>query len=260
MWLVLLATCTPSSLLPMAIECPSSMAPSPSAARRSRRYRLAFRSGARCVSYGAPGLSRCAAAAQPWSFDDHGGVPEAAACGLEVEEFGEEASASGGCLAGDEYFTKLLKSLDLDCALRFLEELPTHAMGTGTPRSDSASDWSGELANPLDVVYEAVAELSCHGKASESRGWVDVDVVTAAASKTLSCDMAAAAPIVREAIDNWCMLAVMDLNPRCSMVKFVVPFFLRDGSERQPVTQAGNAPCEPYSEPYCEPFSVKKLG
>ena len=175
-----------------------------------------------------------------------------ASCCLEVEEIGVEARAGDGFLAGDEYFTALMKSLDLDCARRFIEELPMNAMdtdkpwsdpeelpmnamGTDKPWSDSASDWCEELANPLDVVYEAVAELSCHCSASESRGWVDVDLVTAAACEALSCDMAVAAHIVREAIDHWCMLAVMEL--RRSVVRFVVPFSLRDGSVVQPVAQ-----------------------
>ena len=63
----------------MAHVCPSRplgpmLAPSRSAARRARRFRLAFQSGARCVCLGAPGLERCSDAG---NGGDDEGVEEA---------------------------------------------------------------------------------------------------------------------------------------------------------------------------------------
>ena len=86
-------------------------------------------------------------------------------------------------------------------------------------------------ANPLDVVYEAVAELSCHNVSSGPEGWVDVNLVAAASCKALSCDMDLATFIALEALDSWCVLAVMDFNPMRSKIKFVVPFSISDGRE-----------------------------
>lgn len=72
--------------------------------------------------------------------------------------------------------------------------------------------------NPLDLVYEIVADLSRRDQAKEAGGWVDMShVVSMAGHKALTRDM------VYEAIDNWESLSVLNFNPEKTMVKFLVP-------------------------------------
>lgn len=72
--------------------------------------------------------------------------------------------------------------------------------------------------NPLDLVYEIVADLSRRDQSKEAGGWVDMaHVVSMAGHKALTRDM------VYEAIDNWESLSVLHFNPDKTMVKFLVP-------------------------------------
>eukprot|EP00930_Biecheleria_cincta_P071285 TRINITY_DN587_c0_g2_i1.p1 TRINITY_DN587_c0_g2~~TRINITY_DN587_c0_g2_i1.p1 ORF type:complete len:793 (-),score=194.13 TRINITY_DN587_c0_g2_i1:198-2576(-) len=72
--------------------------------------------------------------------------------------------------------------------------------------------------NPLDLVYEIVADLSRRDQAKDAGGWVDMaHVVSMAGHKALTRDM------VFEAIENWESLSVLNLNPEKTMVKFLVP-------------------------------------
>lgn len=72
--------------------------------------------------------------------------------------------------------------------------------------------------NPLDLVYEIVADLSRRDEAKNGGGWVDMaHVVSMSAHKALTRDM------VYEAIENWESLNVLILNQDKKMVKFLVP-------------------------------------
>mmetsp|Transcript_44033 Transcript_44033/g.128215 ORF Transcript_44033/g.128215 Transcript_44033/m.128215 type:complete len:786 (+) Transcript_44033:97-2454(+) len=70
--------------------------------------------------------------------------------------------------------------------------------------------------NPLDLVYDIIADLS--RKSADSDGWVDMTyVVNTASLKALTQDM------VEEAIENWESLSVVVRNPEKTKVRFMVP-------------------------------------
>lgn len=74
--------------------------------------------------------------------------------------------------------------------------------------------------NPLDVIYEIVADLSKDSEGNSVLCWIDLDrVVTAANAHDLSVEE------VQRCIVCWVELEVMRLNPFTSRVKFVAPFF-----------------------------------
>merc|ERR1712045_956197 len=73
-------------------------------------------------------------------------------------------------------------------------------------------------ANPLDLVYDIVSDLSRRASVQAADGWVDMaHVVSMAGHKALSREM------VVEAIENWESLSVLCQNPERTMVKFIVP-------------------------------------
>lgn len=86
-----------------------------------------------------------------------------------------------------------------------------------------ASKESVELAkpsknkeNPLDLVYDVIADLS--RRETSGDGWVDMaHVVSMAGHKAMSTEQ------VHEAIDNWEGLSVLSRNEEKTMVKFLVP-------------------------------------
>merc|ERR1712113_714602 len=69
-------------------------------------------------------------------------------------------------------------------------------------------------ANPLDLVYDIVADLSKRS----SDGWVELaHIVSMAGHKALTREM------VEEAISNWESLNVLTWNEQKTMVRFIVP-------------------------------------
>merc|ERR1711972_982084 len=71
-------------------------------------------------------------------------------------------------------------------------------------------------ANPLDLVYDVIADLA--RRADNAEGWVEMaHVVSMAGHKALSSE------VVHEAIENWESLSVLTLNPEKTMVRFQVP-------------------------------------
>merc|ERR1712113_424708 len=71
-------------------------------------------------------------------------------------------------------------------------------------------------ANPLDLVYDVVADLS--KRADNNDGWVELaHIVSMAGHKALSREM------VEEAISNWDSLNVLTWNEQKTMVRFIVP-------------------------------------
>merc|ERR1719373_1403783 len=70
--------------------------------------------------------------------------------------------------------------------------------------------------NPLDLVYDIIADLS--RKESDNDGWVDMaHVISMAGHEALTKEM------VIEAIENWESLSVLTRNPERTLVKFLVP-------------------------------------
>merc|ERR1712176_1719811 len=71
-------------------------------------------------------------------------------------------------------------------------------------------------ANPLDLVYDVIADLA--RRADNADGWVEMaHVISMAGHKALSSD------VVHEAIENWESLSVLTLDPEKKMVRFQVP-------------------------------------
>merc|ERR1712046_209220 len=71
-------------------------------------------------------------------------------------------------------------------------------------------------ANPLDLVYDVIADLS--RRADNADGWVEMaHVISKAGHKALSSDVG------HEAIENWESLSVLTLDPEKKMVRFQVP-------------------------------------
>mmetsp|Transcript_6257 Transcript_6257/g.14421 ORF Transcript_6257/g.14421 Transcript_6257/m.14421 type:complete len:792 (+) Transcript_6257:81-2456(+) len=72
--------------------------------------------------------------------------------------------------------------------------------------------------NPLDVVYEILADLSRREAAQKADGWIDLaHVVSMAGHKALTREL------VMEAIDSWQSLSIILMNPEKTMVQFLVP-------------------------------------
>merc|ERR1712190_532092 len=70
--------------------------------------------------------------------------------------------------------------------------------------------------NPLDLVYDIIADLSRRTDIVD--GWVDMThVVSMAGHRALTSEM------VQEAVENWEGLSVLIRNQNKSMVKFLVP-------------------------------------
>jgi len=71
-------------------------------------------------------------------------------------------------------------------------------------------------ANPLDIVYDIIADLA--RRSTDEDSWVDLaHVESMAAHKALNRDMC------KEAIENWESLNVLCFNPEKTMVRFLVP-------------------------------------
>lgn len=71
-------------------------------------------------------------------------------------------------------------------------------------------------ANPLDLIYEIIADLS--RRCPNEEGWVEVNqIVSMAGHSALTSEM------VAEAIDNWESISVLCQNPEKTMVRFIVP-------------------------------------
>ena len=89
-----------------------------------------------------------------------------------------------------------------------------------------ACECKPEDCNPLNCVYEIVADLGHRLRAGRAGGWVDMaQVVSMAGHKAL------AKGIVFEAIDIWECLGVLGCNLERNMVRFLVPPLLRQRSQ-----------------------------
>mmetsp|Transcript_98138 Transcript_98138/g.210492 ORF Transcript_98138/g.210492 Transcript_98138/m.210492 type:complete len:804 (+) Transcript_98138:88-2499(+) len=104
-------------------------------------------------------------------------------------------------------FSKTVQRKDFDEAMRLMK---------ASKESVELSAPASKGANPLDLVYDIISDLSKH--ATESDGWVDLTHVSSmAANKALTEEM------VIEAIENWESLNVLGRNDDKTKVKFMMP-------------------------------------
>eukprot|EP00437_Effrenium_voratum_P001414 CAMPEP_0181429782 /NCGR_PEP_ID=MMETSP1110-20121109/17379_1 /TAXON_ID=174948 /ORGANISM="Symbiodinium sp., Strain CCMP421" /LENGTH=788 /DNA_ID=CAMNT_0023553065 /DNA_START=61 /DNA_END=2427 /DNA_ORIENTATION=+ len=72
--------------------------------------------------------------------------------------------------------------------------------------------------NPMNIVYDIVVDLSRRDAARKMDGWVELaHVVSMAGHKALPEDL------VLEAVNTWCSLSAMNMNPEKTMIQFAVP-------------------------------------
>jgi len=105
-------------------------------------------------------------------------------------------------------FSNRVEKQDFDEAMRLMRV---------SKESVEASAPAKKGTNPLDLVYDTIAELS-RREGVNNDGWVELaHVVSMCGHKALGKD------IVVEAIENWESLSVLCQNPEKTMVKFMVP-------------------------------------
>jgi len=106
-------------------------------------------------------------------------------------------------------FSEKVEQQDFDEAMRLMK---------ASKESVELSAPAKKGANPLDLVYDIISDLSRRESVQDADGWVDMaHVVSMAGHKALSREM------VIEAIENWESLSVLCQNPERTMVKFIVP-------------------------------------
>merc|ERR1712232_119376 len=104
-------------------------------------------------------------------------------------------------------FSNRVEREDFDEAMRLIK---------ASKESVEASAPAKKGANPLDLVYDIIADLARQYENND--GWVELaHVVSMAGHKAMSRE------VVIEAIDNWESLSVLCQNPEKTMVKFMVP-------------------------------------
>lgn len=107
-------------------------------------------------------------------------------------------------------FSERVEQLDFDEAMRLMK---------ASKESVELSAPAKKNMNPLDLVYDIIADLSRREMAdNQGDGWVDMaHVVSMAGHKALTSEG------VQEAIENWEGLSVLIRNKEKTLVKFLVP-------------------------------------
>mmetsp|Transcript_56243 Transcript_56243/g.158517 ORF Transcript_56243/g.158517 Transcript_56243/m.158517 type:complete len:802 (+) Transcript_56243:62-2467(+) len=106
-------------------------------------------------------------------------------------------------------FSGRVERQDFDEAMRLMK---------CSKESVEASAPAKKGTNPLDLVYDTIAELTRREECVANDGWVELPhVVSMCGHKALGRE------IVEEAIENWVSLSVLVQNPEKTMVKFPVP-------------------------------------
>merc|ERR1712113_1037568 len=104
-------------------------------------------------------------------------------------------------------FSERVEQQDFDEAMRLMK---------ASKESVELSAPAKKNVNPLDLVYDIIADLSRRDDITD--GWVDMaHVVSMAGHRALTSEM------VQEAVENWEGLSVLIRNQNKSMVKFLVP-------------------------------------
>jgi len=106
-------------------------------------------------------------------------------------------------------FSERVEQMDFDEAMRLMK---------ASKESVELSAPSKKNVNPLDLVYDIIADLSRRSDVTENDGWVDLThVVSMAGHRALSAEQ------VQEAIENWEGLSVLVRNKEKTLIKFLVP-------------------------------------
>merc|ERR1711920_703041 len=104
-------------------------------------------------------------------------------------------------------FSERVEQQDFDEAMRLMK---------ASKESVELSAPAKKNANPLDLVYDIIADLSRRDDITD--GWVDMThVVSMAGHRALASEM------VQEAVENWEGLSVLIRNKEKTLVKFLVP-------------------------------------
>merc|ERR1712151_1382771 len=104
-------------------------------------------------------------------------------------------------------FSERVERQDFDEAMRLMK---------ASKESVELSAPAKKNVNPLDLVYDIIADLS--RREANNDGWVDMaHVVSMAGHKSLTTEM------VQEAVENWEGLSVLIRNKEKTLVKFLVP-------------------------------------
>merc|ERR1712087_986936 len=104
-------------------------------------------------------------------------------------------------------FSERVEQQDFDEAMRLMK---------ASKESVELSAPAKKNVNPLDVVYDIIADLSRRSDIED--GWVDMaHVVSMAGHRALTSEM------VQEAVENWEGLSVLIRNQNKTSVKFLVP-------------------------------------
>merc|ERR1712113_5736 len=104
-------------------------------------------------------------------------------------------------------FSERVEQQDFDEAMRLMK---------ASKESVELSAPAKKNVNPLDLVYDIIADLS--RREANNDGWVDMaHVVSMAGHKSLTTEM------VHEAVENWEGLSVLSRNKEKTLVKFLVP-------------------------------------
>merc|ERR1712151_1251917 len=104
-------------------------------------------------------------------------------------------------------FSRKVERQDFEEAMRLMQ---------ASKESVELSAPAKKNTNPLDLVYDIIADLSKN--ADKNDGWIEVAlVVSMAGHKALTKEM------VDEAIANWESLSVVMYNPGKTMVRFITP-------------------------------------
>merc|ERR1711948_125771 len=104
-------------------------------------------------------------------------------------------------------FSERVEQQDFDEAMRLMK---------ASKESVELSAPAKKNVNPLDLVYDIIADLSRRDDITD--GWVDMaHVVSMAGNRALASEM------VQEAVENWEGLSVLIRNKEKTAVKFLVP-------------------------------------
>ena len=103
-------------------------------------------------------------------------------------------------------FSKRVERQDLEESMR-LTKASKESVELSAPRHENA--------NPLDVVYDIIVDLS--RRAANEEGWVEVNQIVSMAGHS-----ARTSEMVAEAIDNWDSVSLLCQNPEKIMVRFIV--------------------------------------
>ena len=140
-------------------------APSPAATRMARRFRHAFLSGIQCVRNGAPGLSIFTPATSQIQTDVGSG-PKVNEATSQIRTDVDRILRCWLVVGSGPKVSEATSRTLTDSGSGPLVNNATPRIQTNVGSGPTVSSF----VNPLDIIYEIVAELSCSHKARENGG------------------------------------------------------------------------------------------